>query len=448
MNFPIKNLIDEISSYENVSQSFDYVVRNLEHVEQREYYRPRRERIVTELMRELRNGSFRIYIDEVRTIRVKDGPKARDVQAPPVYKRIGGNAIMVVVEKYVYPTLITNTAASIKNRGMHWLHHRIEEDMRNAPNDWVYYYQNDIRHYYESIDQDIMAEVIRKYIADEVLLPMLDCFIRLMPTGLSKGLRSSQCFANLYLSPVHHRMLQEVSRYALRHDNGDVEQRYLYYNYCDDTVFASSSKKELWRLRDIYVEEVAKLGLKVKPTEAVRPLSEGLDFLGFKNFGSHALIRKRIKKKAARALHRVKSRKRRGQIIGSFKGMACHADCKNLFYKLTNQRMRKFSELGITYIPADGKKRFAGKVVPLSGLVNRPIEVHDYEVDVKTQHGDNRYLVSIRCIDSGDWCKFFTASEELKSYLSQAASMTDALPFETVIKQEIYDGGKRIYTFT
>jgi hypothetical protein len=104
--------------------------------------------------------------------------------------------------------------------------------------------------------------------------------------------------------------------------------------------------------------------------------------------------------------------------------------------------------MGITFTPADGKKRFAGKVMTLGGLANRPIEVHDYEQNVSTKHGDDRYLVSVRTMDTDEWGKFFTASEEMKSDLDQAAAMEDGFPFETIIRQDYYNGGKRIFKFT
>ncbi len=63
---------------------------------------------------------------------------------------------MVVVEKYVNPTLIVNTAASIQGRGMHWLFHRIVDDHTAVPAMMQYYCQNDIKGYYDNIDQERM----------------------------------------------------------------------------------------------------------------------------------------------------------------------------------------------------------------------------------------------------------------------------------------------------
>ena len=445
--FPLGNLISEIATKENIEDAFDYVVGHLECKEQREKYYPQREQMCDMLLKDLANGTFRIT--EFNELVVTDGPKVRRVQAPRVYGRIGCHAIMVVIEKYTYPTLIKNTAASIPGRGMHWLHHIVETDVKSVPEQTRFYYQCDIHHYYDSIEQWRMKALIREYVNDTVLLPILDNFIELLPEGLSKGLRSSQCFANLFLSRLDHLMTSEVASYELEQKDGSFEVRYLYYRYCDDIVMLASCKKELWRLRNILVTQIGKIGLRVKPNEAVRPLDKcGLDYLGYVNLRTHSLIRKRTKQKAARHLAKVKSRKRRQQIIGSFKGMACHADCKHLYYKLTGDKMKKFGELGVTYKPKDGKKRFPGNAVRLSVIQNKLIEIHDYEADIKTPHGEGRYLVSFKDMQTGQWGKFFTASDEMKNILDQISDIEDGFPFETRIVSDVYDGSKVKYSFT
>ena len=474
IEYPLDNLITEIVSRENLYASIDYVIDHLECKHQRDRFRPDktlddsdpqiqerwnryyawRDRVYNILKREIETGEFSITRADVQDIHVKDGPKERDVQAPNIIKRIGINAIMVVVEKYTRPALIKNTAASIKGRGMHWLHHILEDDLVAAPEMSQCYGQTDIVGYYDNIPQEGMKATIRTFISDQILIKIIDRFITLMPKGLSKGLRSSQCLANLYLNPVHHRMLQEVPHYMLSYPDGTVEVRYLYYRYCDDTDFLAPNKKEAWRLMHIYMDEVSKLGLQVKPNYAVRPMTEGLDCLGYTHYRDaktcrvYSLIRKRVKQNAARKLAKVKSRKRRQQIIGSFKGMACHADCKHLFYILTHHKMKKFSEMGIVFTPADGKKRFPGKVMRLSALQNKSLEIHDFESEMHTSHGEDRYLVSFRDTQTGEWGKFFTSSEEMKNILDQVSDLEDGFPFETVIQSEVFDGNKVKYKFT
>lgn len=245
------------------------------------------------------------------------------------------------------------------------------------------------------------------------------------------------------MSDIHRRMIEECPGY-----DSDGIWRPLYYNYCDDTAFAAPDKKTLWKLRDIYVGECRKLGLTVKPDEAVRPIETGLDMVGYIHYPTHTRLRKRTKQNAARKLTKVKSRKRRQEIIGSFKGMAAHGDCKNLYFILTHHHMKKFSEMGVTYTPADGKKRFPGKVMRLASIQNKQIEIHDYESDIKTSQGEGRYLVSFRDPQTNEWGKFFTSSEEMKNILDQVSDMEDGFPFETIIQSEVFDGNKVKYKFT
>ena len=116
--------MDEITSRRNIEDAFDYVISHLECQEQKDKYRPQRQLICDSLQTDIQKGTFRVK--EYKEMIVKDGPKERVVQAPRVYYRIGCHAIMVVVEKHLHQTLIKNTAASIKGRGMHWLHHIVD----------------------------------------------------------------------------------------------------------------------------------------------------------------------------------------------------------------------------------------------------------------------------------------------------------------------------------
>lgn len=438
-------LLAEISDRANIERGYMAVVKNLAHIEQRirmknpDVMAP----ICDRLQKELSDGSFRIHIEDVRDIVVKDCGKVRNCQAPSVIKRIGCHIVTEALERIVEPTFVENAGASVKGRGPHWLHYRIVEDMQAVPYMFRYYYKCDIHKYFDSIDQEILKRKLRNYVSEPLVLAMLDNFVELLPSGISKGLRSSQCYSNIYLSDVHKHMIEECPGYDL-----EGVWRPLYYNYCDDTAFAAPDKKTLWRLRDIYVEECRALGLRVKPDEAVRPIESGLDMVGYIHFPTHTRLRKRTKQNAARKLARVKSRKRRQEIIGSFKGMAAHGDCKHLFYILTHHKMRKFSEMGVTYTPADGKKRFPGKVMRLASIQNKTIEIHDYESDIKTSQGEGRYLVSFRDTQTGEWGKFFTSSEEMKNILDQVSDMEDGYPFETVIQSEVFDGNKVKYKFT
>ena len=422
-------LIQEIIERDNLEASFDEVTCDLPKWS-KEYYISQKEDIIKKLAECIGDGSFRITRFE--EFEVEDGPKKRKVQSPPVVERIGCNAIMRVVESRVYPTVIPTSAASIKGRGMHKLFRKVRSDIQRDKENTCYYYKCDIKKFYESIDQETMKAEIRRHIKDPILLPMLDNFIELMDHGLSIGLRSSQCYGNILLSALDH-MLKE--KYHVRY----------YYRYCDDIVVLHGDKLMLWKIRDKIHDKTSEIGLTIKPDEAVRPLSEGLDFLGFVYDGQRARVRKRTKHKFAKKMHEVKSRKRRVQLIGSFYGMAKWGDCRHLMKTILNKKidMEEFKNLGLVYQPEDGKKRFDGKKYSLGQLVNLHIVILDFEVDVQTENG-LRTLVHFQR-DNGEKGKYFT-SDKVQLQLLRLAKEKGVLPFGTTIGVENFGKGVR-YTF-
>lgn len=454
VSYPLYDLIKDITTDDNLQSSFNRVLSNLrasstesekrncviidgkEYTARQARYVKNKTNILERLKNQITDGNFRIRT--LKSFQTKDGPKIRIVQAPAVIERIGCNAIMEIVENRLASVLIPTTAASIKGRGPHGLFHEMETAIQTNPN-LKYFYQSDYEGYYDHIVHDKLIGYIEQYIGDSILLPILRNFVKALhpdgKVGISKGLRSSQFLGNLYLNELDHAMIEQ---------HGAV----WYFRFCDDIFILGESKKELWRLRDCLHKESDKLELKIKSNERIAPVSAGMNALGYVNFGEYALIRRRTKQNAARKLAKVKSRKRRQEIIGSFKGMACHADCKFIFHLITGKRMKKFSELGVTYAPADGKKRFPGKVMRLSAIQNKLLEIHDFEKGMTTSQGDDRYLVSFRDTVSNEWGKFFTASEEMKNILDQISDIEDGFPFEATIVSEIFDGNKQKFSFS
>ena len=430
------HLVARIIERSNMDRAFDEVVDQLKEP-RRTYYRNKRETIIAWLTKEIADGTFRVR--GYQEMLVTDGPKIRLVQSPCVTDRVGCNAIMRVIEDVLYPGVIKTSAASIPGRGMHHLFEKMRHDIESDPEGTRYFYKCDIKKFFESIDQEVMWQCVKHYIKDPVLLPILHSFITMMPKGLSIGLRSSQCYGNIILSVVDHYFK-------------DVLGVKYYYRYCDDIVILASSKKKLWMLRDIMHEQVAKLGLQIKPNESVKPITEGIDFLGFVYDGEKARLRKRTKQKAARKLARVRSRKRRQEIIGSLKGMAKWGDCKHLYKTLTGKNMESFAELkrkrqgaGVDYTGKDGKRILPGNLENLRSLVNMQITVLDFEPDVPTQNGP-RYVVQFQKQD-GVLCKYLTNDSEQKFWLDEMRK-GGSLPFETTIRPQYFGQGKVRYQFT
>ena len=428
------HIIEEIVEYSNMAESFDQVLRGSKRKKSRQgrYLLAHREEVIKELSGRIAASSFTVANYRERTI--NESGKQRRIQILTMKDRIAVHAIMSVVDSHLKKRFIRTTSASIKDRGMHDLMKYIRRDMQEDPEGTHYCYKFDISKFYESVNQDFVSYCVRRVFKDKKLIAMLDGFIRMMPQGISIGLRSSQGLGNLLLSVYLDHYLKD--RYGVRH----------FYRYCDDGVVLGKTKAELWEIRDAVHGQLEQIDLKVKANERVFPVDEGIDFLGYVIYPDHVLLRKRIKQKFARKMHEVKSRKRRRVLIASFYGMAKHADCIMLFNKLTGKEMRSFKDLNVAYRPEDGKKRFAGAVVSIRELVNLPIVVKDFEIGVKTSQGEDRCVVSIE--QGGEPKKFFTNSEEMKNILQQVSEMPDGFPFETTIKTETFGKGRTKYIFT
>lgn len=428
-------IVEEIIEPSNMEDSFNQVLRGTKRKRSRQgrYLLAHKEEVLDELTALISSGSFRVKDYHERDI--VEGGKLRRIQVLSMRDRIVVHAIMTIVDKRLRKRFIRTTSASIKKRGSHDLMAYIRRDMKEDPEGTRFCYKFDIKKFYESVKQDFVMYCVNRIFKDRKLIAMLDNFVRLMPEGISIGLRSSQGLGNLLLSVYLDHYLKD--RYGVRY----------YYRYCDDGVVLGETKAELWKIRDAVHERINSIGLSIKPNERVFPVGEGIDFLGYVIYApDHVRLRKRIKQKFARKMHEVKSRRRRRELVASFYGMAKHADCNMLFKKLTGKEMRSFKDLNVSYKPEDGKKRFPGTVVSIRELVNLPIIVKDFETGIKTEQGEDRCIVSIE--QNGESKKFFTNSEEMKNILAQVREMPDGFPFETTIKTETFGKGRTKYVFT
>lgn len=428
------HVIEEIVSVENMEASFKAVLRGKHRKTSRvgRLLIANKDAVIAELQRRISDGSYRV--SGYREMHIVEAGKSRTIQVVPLKDRIAVNAIMRVVDEHLHRRFIRTTSASIRNRGMHDLLEYIRRDIAEDPDGTRFCYAFDVRKFYESVDQQVAVGAVHHVFKDRLLLGMLEGFIHLMPHGLSMGLRSSQGLANLVLSIHLDHVLKD--RFGIRY----------FYRYCDDGRILAGTKRELWLARDAVHQCIESIGLEVKPNDRIFPIEEGIDFLGYVIYPDHIGLRKRNKQTFARKMHEIESRTRKRELIASFYGMTKHADCRRLFKQLTGIDMKNFKDLGVSYVPADGKKRFKGEVVSIRQLVGFPIVVHDFETGIKTEQGDDRCIVQIEL--EGKMCKFFTNSEEMKNILQQIREMPDGFPFETTIKSERFGLHKTKYVFT
>lgn len=105
--------------------------------------------------------------------------------------------------------------------------------------------------------------------------------------------------------------------------------------------------------------------------------------------------------------------------------------------------MKKFSELGVK--PMEDKHIFNVPVVSIQDVLNVEIEVLDFEANVKTKHGEGRYIVKIKY--EGIESKFFTNATPIKEALDKIPK--SEYPFLTRIKQQKFGAGSgKTFYFT
>ena len=193
----------------------------------------------------------------------------------------------------------------------------------------------DIRKFYPSINHDILYEIIQKKLKDPELLTLLKEIIN-SADGVPIGNYLSQFFANLYLAYFDHWVKEEL-------------KCKFYYRYADDVVILDGDKNHLRNILlaiKIYLKYVLKLELK--PNYQIFPVDDrGIDFVGYKFYHSHILLRKSIKKKLFKLIKRYKDKKigkeelkRRMQ---SYFGWLKYCNSKHLLQKIQRQTRIRFS---------------------------------------------------------------------------------------------------------
>lgn len=370
-------LIEKVIAPDNMEDAFRIVMKGKRRSHTVRYYYRNKDRILADLAREIENDTYEPKGYEEFTL--IDQGKERIIQALPFRDRIALHAMMSVLNELFRPMLIRDTYASLEGRGIHDGLNRVKKALRDR-NGTQYALKLDLKKYYSSVDQSLLIEMLERKIKDGRMMNTLRRVIHSFDKGLPIGFHSSQQLGNFYLFPLDYFVKAELG------------VKY-YFRYCDDIVILSSSKEEL---REIfgkvraYAEE--RLRLTIKSNYQIFPVeARGIDFLGYVIRHDYVLIRKRTKQTAARKLARIRSHKRRQEIFGAFWGWAKHANCRTLTQKLFN--MKDFKELGISYKPKDGKKRFDGDLVRLGDIQNCEIIVHDFETGITTKEGDDRYIV-------------------------------------------------------
>lgn len=288
--------------------------------------------------------NLKLLHDELETKSYKTGeykkfyvyePKKRLIEALPFHDRICHHAICNIIEPIFEKSFIYDSYACRSRKGMHSGACRVQHFMRVAKRNWeeVWILKGDIRKYFESVYHKILYEIIRKKIKCKDTLWLINEVITSKKNenkGIPIGNLTSQLFANIYLN--------ELDQYIKR----ELKIKY-YARYMDVFVILYNSKeglKEVLNKIRNFLSEKLKLELNSKTN--IFPLSQGVNYLGYRIFPTHMLLREKSKKKMKRKMKAFQEKYKNGQItleqitrsVVSWKGHAKHASTYNLQNKI------------------------------------------------------------------------------------------------------------------
>ena len=302
----------------------------------------------------LENGEYKT--SKYSTFKIYE-PKEREIFRLPYYlDRITHHAIMNVMEPIWVKLFIKNTYSCIKDRGIHNLVQDLRKDLDDYPEETTYCLKMDIRKFYPSVTHEILEDIIKKKLKDPKLLDLLHEIIN-SADGVPIGNYLSQFFANLYLCYFDHWAKEEL---GLK----------FYYRYADDIVILHTDKNFLHNVLvaiKLYLKHV--LNLQLKPNYQIYPVSSrGIDFVGYKFFHTHTLLRHSIKQRMFKLIKKYTdghmSKEELKRRLVSYFGWLKYCDSKNLLRKIQQLTGIRFSN-------------WNGKLVNISKFYNKYIHIVD-----------------------------------------------------------------------
>ncbi len=219
-------------------------------------------------------------------------PKLRKIQAPAFADRVVHQAVMLHAAPVFERRFISDSYANRVGFGTHAASHRLRQFLRAASAKWPHPYiiKADISKYFPSIPHGRLLDCVKRIIADPAVLWFFDTLIKgsgFVERGLPIGSLTSQWLANLYLDNLDHYVKDGLGvKYYVR--------------YMDDFIIVGPDKE--WSREKLAQlgEYVTGLDLALNPKTGIRPITQGVDFVGYRHWTDHVLPNKRTVKRARR----------------------------------------------------------------------------------------------------------------------------------------------------
>lgn len=223
MPHKIRNQYDKYLTYDNLMKAHNDSKKGkglkkdiiLFELKKEEYIQWLLEQLTTQKYRH--GGYATFYVTE---------PKLRKIEKSRYIDRVVHRWLVdSFLKPYFVPTFIYHSYACIDEKGMHGAALYVQSCLQKAKRKWGDYYilKMDVSKYFQSINKNILFNILKRKIEDEKVLWLLREIIysgKKEPVGIPIGNYTSQMFANIYLNEVdqfvkHKLKVSYYARYLL-----------------------------------------------------------------------------------------------------------------------------------------------------------------------------------------------------------------------------------------
>lgn len=279
------------------------------------------------------------------TINEGTNRKQRQIEKPRYnYEQVVHHIVVSACYDIFMKGMYEFSCGSVPNRGAHYGKKYIEKWIRTDEKNCKYILKMDIRHFFESVDHDVLKEWLAKKIRDKRMVHILHLIIDGSEQGLPLGYYTSQWLANFMLQPLDHYIKEELKAVH-------------YIRYMDDMVVFGKNKKELHRMQqsiETYLRERFNLQMKNNwqvyrfdyfDRKTKKRKGRPLDFMGFEFWRDKTILRESIMLRCTRKVNRIRKKDRitwyDATAILSYMGYVTHTDT----YAMYEERIKPYANI-------------------------------------------------------------------------------------------------------
>ncbi len=261
------NLYERLWSFENLERAYEKARRHKTTNKDVQQFHEHWRFHLCNLMRELRTRTYKPH--PLKKLILRD-PKTRVICVSEFRDRIVHHALINILQPVFEPRFIYDSYASRMGKGTSAALKRFDQFLKKVTNNGKlvpntrnnnyvrgYVLKADIRHYFQTVDHDVLLRIINRMIKDSSVIKLIEDILQNYDGGTPKkgmplGNWTSQFFANAYLN--------ELDQFV-KHK---IKARY-YIRYVDDFIILDARKEVL----NIYAQAIKEF-LRLLKLELVR----------------------------------------------------------------------------------------------------------------------------------------------------------------------------------